>query len=104
MAETIDNNQALKDACLVVRYEDLCSRPKDSLIQISRHCGLDFEAADLDGLAGRLRFPSYYKTSFTAQEVEIIARETNDVRSSLGYPASEGAGGATAEELLKTGG
>jgi hypothetical protein len=85
VARQREADPALAEATLVVRYEDLCDRPRETLLSVLAHAGLDAAEAELDTLAGRLSAPGYYAPGFTDEERAVIAEETAEARGLLGY-------------------
>lgn len=78
-------DEALAAATLLIRYEELCARPRERLEEVAAHAGLTFKDADLDRMAGRLSLPGYYDPGFSAADEAVIAEETASVAASLGY-------------------
>lgn len=77
--------EGLGEATMVVRYEDLCDRPRDTLAAVLAHARLDATDAELGTLAARLSAPAYYEPGFTAKDKAAIAEETAEARGLLGY-------------------
>jgi hypothetical protein len=76
----------LGEATMVVRYEELCARPRETLEAVLAHAGLPAApAAELDAQAARLSPPAYYAPRFTAEERAIVHEETAEARGLLGY-------------------
>ena len=76
----------LGEAAMVVRYEDLCARPRETLEAALAHARLDPPPpAALDAMAARLAAPAYYAPRFTDAERDAIARETREAGGMLGY-------------------
>ncbi len=73
----------LADRCLLVRYEDLCDRPVQTLSAVCAHIGM--AGAHAGGLADGLCRPRYYAPRFSDQERAAIAEETAAVARRLGY-------------------
>lgn len=84
--DRLEADADLREAALVVRFEDLCQAPRDYLERILEHCGLPIDSAFLDDAASGIHFPSYYEPGFTPQEMEIIQTETASAARRLGYP------------------
>ena len=81
---TLDGSPALRDATMVVRYEELCAEPEATVARVLAHCGLP--AGELPRVAGEtIRAPDYYRPSFDAAEVALIRHHTDDVARSFGY-------------------
>ena len=70
---------------MVVRYEDLCDRPRETLALVLAHARLPVTEPELEGLAARLSPPGYYAPGFSEAEEAIIAEETAEARGRLGY-------------------
>ena len=72
-------------ASLFLRYEDLCSRPREIVDRLTRHCELEPERfADVQrDYCSRLSLPEYYRPNFTAAETETIQRICGPVFSEL---------------------
>jgi Sulfotransferase family len=80
------SNESLRRATLVMRYEDLCDRPQESLGQLLRHCALPDESGELTRRwAPLLSRPSYYEPTFTPDQERAITEETERVAVELGY-------------------
>lgn len=89
-------NPSLAAATMIVRYEDLCHAPGDTIDRILSHTELDPAAfaTTRDGYLRKLSEPTYYKPSYTPRELEEIDRVTATARHALGYSetASEALG------------
>jgi len=82
---TIVGNPGLRDATLVVRFEDLCLHPTATIRRILDHCGLPEPHGGLARIAARITKPDYYRHDFTPEQLAVIAEETQDVRCAFGY-------------------
>lgn len=76
----------LAAAIMIVRYEDLCDRPRETLAQVLAHARLPATEPEIEGLAARLSPPAYYAPGFSDGERAVIAEETAEARELLGYP------------------
>ena len=85
IADRLDADPALKEAALIVRYEDMCTRSHEVLTGFYAHCGLDVDEATLDAAASRLRLPGYYKPAFSDEELATVREITGPVASRFGY-------------------
>ncbi len=85
VARQREADPGLGEATLVVRYEELCERPRETLRAVLAHAGMEADEAELDTLAGRLSAPGYYAPGFTDEERGVIAEETAEARGLLGY-------------------
>ena len=78
-------NSTLRDAALVLRYEDLCEDPEGAIRILCDHCRLDDPGAIGSAFAGKIEVPKYYEPSFTAKELAVIEDETAENARQLGY-------------------
>ena len=84
--DRLEADPGLASRCLLVRYEDLCDRPVQTLSAVCAHIGLS--GARARGLADGLSQPRYYAPQFSDQERAAIAEETAAVAQRLGYGGS----------------
>lgn len=80
-----ERDPELARAVHLVRYEDLCDRPEETLAAVFAHAELPLEPGELAPMAARLSQPTYYDPGFTPEEEAVIAEETAAVRARLGY-------------------
>ncbi|MGH6943054.1 MAG: sulfotransferase family protein [Geminicoccaceae bacterium] len=85
VADRLEANGALARAALVVRFEELCRAPRKTLRAAFEHCRLAGAEALVEELAGKIRFPSYYRPKFTAEELRVIDRATGATALRFGY-------------------
>lgn len=86
LRERLEQDDALRAATLVVRYEDLCSDPSATLRRVLRHTGLDEHAETvIPAFADAISLPTYYSPAFTAGEREAITAATADVARWYGF-------------------
>lgn len=79
LRDHLDGDTALRQAVLVIRYEDLCERPTEELQRILAHCRLEADPQKVAASASRLRRRDYYRSGLTAaerQEVIVTAGPT----------------------------
>lgn len=79
VADVLDADPALCEACLVVRYEDLCSQPEDMLVRLHEHCQLPVRPQAVKEAAAGLRSPTYYRPGFSEQDLALIREVTQPV-------------------------
>ncbi len=79
VAELLDRDEALRKATMILRYENLCDHPQETMSRMMHHCRLETDEAALARFAGRLRPPAYYRPEFTSDELDAIAAETADI-------------------------
>jgi hypothetical protein len=74
-------------SAIVVRFEDLCDAPGETVDRMVAHAELDAAAfaARREHYLQTLRAPTYYKTDFTPAELADVAEITRPVRETFGY-------------------
>ncbi|EXF45105.1 hypothetical protein BAY1663_02513 [Pseudomonas sp. BAY1663] len=75
----------LREASLLVRYEDLCAQPREILQQVFAHNQLELEPAALERAAAGLHAPTYYRPKFNDDELALIETITRPVAARFGY-------------------
>lgn len=85
LANCLENDRGLREASLVVRFEDLCRAPQNMLRSIFRHCQLEATEEFIEGVAAPIHFPDYYLPDFTSVELDTIAQHTRHVARRFGY-------------------
>jgi len=83
VAEVLDRDPALREATMILRYEDLCDRPEETMRRMMKHCRLPIDDDVLARFAGWLRRPSYYRPDFSQKQFAVIASETRSAAVSL---------------------
>jgi hypothetical protein len=85
--EQLKHDPELARAVCIVRYEDLCIKPAETIDRILAHTGLSQEAftSTRAKYISKLSLPDYYRPNFSdAERAEIIAL-TKDVAANFGY-------------------
>jgi hypothetical protein len=85
MAKEIETDDALSNAILVVRYEDLVAMPQETLARIFAHAALKPGDALLCQADERLHKPDYYRLKFSPAEADAIRERTATVAAGFGY-------------------
>jgi len=85
VADLLEANGALRDAALVVRYEDLCDDPAATLRRVLEHCSLAADDGALSAHAGKIRRPAYYRPDFSDRELSHIESEASITAARFGY-------------------
>jgi hypothetical protein len=84
VARRLNENPALRQAALVVRFEDLCAAPEETLTRLRDHCALD-DRDLIERWAERLHAPGYYSAKFSDEDLGIIADEAGAIAWRFGY-------------------
>ena len=85
VADRLQADPGLDQACLTIRYEDLCGDSESTLRRFYEHCALAIDDDALRAAAGRLHLPDYYKPSFNAEDTALIREITAPVAARFGY-------------------
>jgi hypothetical protein len=88
LADRFDECRALRDATELVWYDELCSRPIETLRRLEFHCELPGDERQRTWLAARLHEPTYYRPNFSPAEEAAIESETWRVMRRLTADAS----------------
>lgn len=84
VADVLAADAAVRAATLVVRFEDLCRAPAETMNAVQRHVELPGDA--LPALAEqRIRKPDYYRPPFGPDDERLIRSCTDDVAVRFGY-------------------
>ncbi len=89
VAERLDANLELRDAVVVVRFEDLCRSPREILRTILDHCRLSASDPLVDQLSETIRLPTYDRKPFTQEELRTVDRRTAATAERFGYEPSQ---------------
>jgi len=84
LAQTLAEDEGVRSASLVVRYEDFCANPAQLLTKILDHCELSHQGLPQQA-PGAVHHPSYYSPPFSASERATIARVTGRTALHFGY-------------------
>jgi hypothetical protein len=86
LAERLKNNKKLRKSTLIVKYNDLCENPADTIGRILQHTELSEENYQKirDYYIRNLCAPSYYESEFTKQELQDIDEVTADIAKKFG--------------------
>lgn len=87
LLDLLERDAVLREATLILRFEDLCDDPVAWLTRLFEHCRLDPAPGLIERLAARIRFPTYYTPNFGTAERGAIDRVTAPVARRLGYKA-----------------
>jgi hypothetical protein len=85
--EQLEHDPELARAVWVVRYEDLCIKPEETIDRILAHTGLSLDAFTPMRIKyiSKLSLPDYYHPNFSVQERAEIIALTKDVAAHFGY-------------------
>ncbi len=85
LADLLDSNASVRNAALVVRFEDLCDAPTETLRAVFRHCSLPDAEHIVESRAPGIRAPTYYQSQLSSDDLALIRAETADTARRWGY-------------------
>jgi len=85
LAYLLASDARVRAAALVVRFEDLCQAPAESLRSVLNHCVLPDAGRILHQFVRRIRFSAYYSANFSSRDVDVIRNETAATAKLWGY-------------------
>lgn len=85
LADRIEASAVLRAAVHVVRFEDLCEMPAETLAGLFAHCELPGSEKLIAEAAGRMHAPDYYRPDFSATDLATIAEVAGATASRFGY-------------------
>ncbi|MFW6158357.1 MAG: sulfotransferase family protein [Planctomycetota bacterium] len=83
VADLLERDSAVRRTSLVVHYDDLCRRSRETLSAVYRHCELEVDDDVLDAQAATLSPPGYYDLPFSRDDEEQIRAETRTVHDRI---------------------
>ncbi len=88
VAERLQANERLRDAAIVVRYEDLCHSAEVVVRKVLTHCRLTAAEPVIQAFSSRLSTPDYYTWQFSDADLAVIRQETAATAAHFGYDGS----------------
>jgi hypothetical protein len=85
VANRLDASPQLRDAALIVQYENLCASPAETVRDVLEHCRLEGSDMLVARWAKRIHAPTYYEPNFSRAEFEAIDKLTQPVAERFGY-------------------
>jgi hypothetical protein len=84
LARLLDDDKVVRDAALVVRFEDICEAPAETFGRVFEHCRLGGAEEICRLQAAGVRKPSH-AMGFSAEELSIIRQKTAGTARRWGY-------------------
>jgi Sulfotransferase family len=85
LARLLAADARVREAALVVRFEELCAAPAETLRAVFAHCALPDAESIVERHAPGIRSPTYYRSDFSAEDLAVIRAETADTARLWGY-------------------
>jgi hypothetical protein len=88
--QRLGSNKEIAEASLLVRYEDLCEEPGETIDRMVEHLHLDpgVFTRTRERYIAKLHKPTYYRPKYTERERDGIISETDSVAQRFGYDLS----------------
>jgi hypothetical protein len=71
----LESDSRVREAAMVVRFEELCESPLKTIHAVLEHCRL-LDPGLAEQFVGRVRLPDYYKSPLNTADREVIRQET----------------------------
>lgn len=78
-------NERVRKAAFVVRYEQLCNAPSETLRSMFAFCQLTDVEELVARISSAISYPTYYSSCFSDRDRAVIRDETQDTASLWGY-------------------
>ena len=85
VADRIESDEGLREATMILRYEDLCDESDETIRRLLSHCALSDHDEVVGSFAARLDRPGYYRPDFSGADLAAIIEETGTVAARFGY-------------------
>ena len=85
LARLLDADAQVRAAVRIVRFEDLCDAPAETIRALLDHCALPDGERVIARFTPAIRPPDYYRSSFSTAELAVIRAETAHTASQWGY-------------------
>jgi hypothetical protein len=85
LARLLADNAEVRAAALVVRYEENCDTPRETLGTMLDHCHLPEAERIIEQYAPKISRPDYYKSSLSHADHAVVREETAGAARRWGY-------------------
>jgi len=83
ICQQLESNPQLKKQTLIVRYEDLCAKPQETLRAIFSHANFPVDEKTIGTYATPLRAPDYYSSPLGKADMDLIRDITGETAKLL---------------------
>ncbi|MEN8128752.1 MAG: sulfotransferase [Pseudomonadota bacterium] len=83
--DQLEADRHLENASIIVRYEDFCRAPVETVQAILAHTEFSPPSSLINEFCSRITLPDYYSWSYSDNDLEIIKEETASTFSRLGF-------------------
>jgi hypothetical protein len=85
LARLLASEPHVRASALVVRFESMCAAPAETLRNVAAHCLLPDAEPIIERYAPGIRYPDYYRSRFSPEDLAVIREETAATASLWGY-------------------
>lgn len=85
VAACLQRDPDLRRSTLVLRYEDLCRTPGETMQAVLEHCRLDASSELLQAASARCKLPAGYGSRLTLRETAAVREHTRELAAYYGY-------------------
>jgi hypothetical protein len=89
LTRLLATDDQVRAASMVVRFETICETPADTIRAVLTHCMLPDAEALVDRFAPGIRYPTYYNSQFSPQDLTVIREETASAAEPFGYGSKQ---------------
>jgi hypothetical protein len=83
LTRLLDADAQVRAATKVVRFEDLCAAPSETIRAVLDHCALPDGEQVVARFTPSIRSPDYYQVSFSSAELALIREETASTANAM---------------------
>ena len=83
LARLLDTDAQVRAATMVVRFEDLCAAPAETIRAVLDHCALPDSEQVAARFAPSIRSPDYYQIPFSSMELALIRDLTTSTANAM---------------------
>jgi hypothetical protein len=83
LTRLLDTDAQVRAATKVVRFEDLCAAPAETIRAVLDHCALPDGERVVARFTPSIRSPDYYQVSFSSAELALIREETASTANAM---------------------
>ena len=85
IADRLTANPSLRKASMVVRFEEMCESPEETLHALMAHCDLKEGQGVVREFAGKIKSPTYYQPNFSKKNINTIKQMTHQTAQRFGF-------------------
>jgi hypothetical protein len=83
LARLLDTDAQVRAATMVVRFEDMCAAPSETIRAVLQHCALPDREQIVAQFTPSIRSPDYYQSPLSPAEHALIGVVTNSTANAM---------------------